>query len=117
MSIDIPQELIAQHHNVELSIDVFYVCTVPLLASIDVPIKYRCIIPLSSRSAEELFRAVKLILVHYNKAGFLIRTIHANPEFQFLKAKAEANLSVTVNLTAQGDHVPTIERSNRVMGE
>ena len=115
--VDIPRELIAQHHKIELHVDLMFVSGVIFLTAIDEPIRYRSVVPIDSRSSRELLRAIKSIMAHYNIAGFLVKMIYCDPEFTPLKDVVERELLSRLNPTAADDHDPFAERNNRTIGE
>ena len=85
---EIPPEIKETHNPLTLSIDLIYICGMPMLTSIDHTIKYRCLIPLASRNAPELYSALDKIYRLYNHAGFEIDPIHADNEFRPLMEDA-----------------------------
>ena len=58
-SIDIPKELISSSQLLYLDIYVMFINTQPMLTTIDKSIKYRFLVPLYDRSAEELNRGLE----------------------------------------------------------
>ena len=54
--------------------------------------------------------------VKYNNAGFVIKELHVDPEFECLQQEMELN-DITVNLTAAEEHQSDIERMFRVIKE
>ena len=53
----------------------------------------------------------------YNKGGFNIKEIHADPEFNKIDSNIMDELDIVFNPTPAQAHVPEIERSNRVLKE
>ena len=43
----------------------------PMLTTIDKTIKFRAVVPIDSREHSEYFRAIDVVLRHYNKGGFM----------------------------------------------
>ena len=89
----------------------------PMLTSIDQTIEFRLLVPLKSRTLEELYRGMDVILRNYNKAGFKINTIHCNGEFKELMDRVKDNLGINLNYMAKHEHVPEAEHNNRTIGE
>ena len=116
-NIEIPKELIEQHREIELCMDTMYVNEVGMLTTIDRTIKFRAVIPISSRTHEEYYRALDMVLRHYNKAGFKIKTIHCDGEYRAMMAKVSDDLDVKMNFTNAQDHVPEAERNNQTIKE
>ena len=48
------KKLISSNQLFDLDIDVVFMNTHPMLTTIDISIKYRCLVPLYNRNAEEL---------------------------------------------------------------
>ena len=69
---------------INLAIDVVYVNDCSFCYSIDRKIKFRAIVELGRRkkqldhTAKELFEALRMILLFYNKANIKIDTVHAH---------------------------------------
>ena len=115
--IEIPKELIMKHHELELCMDTMFVNDVQMLTAIDRTIRFRSVVPVNSRAHTEYFRALDVILRHYNSAGFVITTIHCDLEYTSMMDKVKDDLNVTMNYTNAGDHVPEAERNNRTLKE
>jgi hypothetical protein len=58
-----------------------------------------------------------MVLQLYNSAGFHIKTIHCNGEFQTMMDKVKDNLGVHMSFTNALDHVPKADRNNRTIKE
>ena len=116
-NVAIPPELKKQHQDIELCIDVFYVCGIPMLTAIDRSIHYRSLVPLRGRTGPSLYEALDIILRFYNKAGFIIKSILCDGEFKPLFDKVYDELDVTMNYTSASKHVPEAERNNCTIGE
>ena len=66
--IEIPKELIHQCNDMTLYIDLFYVNGLPMLTSIDSPIRNRNLVSLETRTKESLYKGLDVILQDYNRA-------------------------------------------------
>ena len=115
--IEIPKELMLKHRELELCMDTMFVNDVQMLTAIDRTIRFRSVVPVESRAHTAYFRALDVILRHYNSAGFLIRTIHCDREYESMMDSVKDDLNVTMNYTNAGDHVPEAERNNRTLKE
>ena len=73
--------------------------------------------PLSSRTKDELYRALDVLLRFYNKAGCRIKGIQCDGEFKPLMERVEDDLEVSMNYTSAGEHESISERNNRTIGE
>ena len=115
--VEIPKELTIQFDNLILHFDIMYVNGLPFLTGIDRPIRYRSTVPLSSRTKDELYRALDVLLRFYNKAGCRIKGIQCDGEFKPLMERVEDDLEVSMNYTSAGEHESISERNNRTIGE
>ena len=113
--IEVPREIYEKHPDLDLHIDVIYVNELPHLTSIDGVIRFRAAVPLDSRSAEDLYKALDAILRHYNKADFVISEIHADSEFDPMITPLEDNLHIDFVPYGQGEHVKKAERNNQTI--
>jgi hypothetical protein len=115
--IEIPKEIITKHHDIDLCMDAMYVNECGILTAIDQTIKFRSLVPINTKQHVEYYRALDQILRHYNRAGFVIRTIHCDGEFCGMMEKVKDNLDVDMNFTNPQDHVPEAERNNGTIKE
>ena len=58
-----------------------------------------------------------VILRHYNKFDIWISLIHADNEFRSILKELEDVWDTSINFSMPGEHVPNIERINRVLQE
>jgi hypothetical protein len=113
--IEISKELITKHHDIDLYMDTMYVNECGMLSAIDRTIKFRSLVPMNTKQHDEYYRAQ--ILRHYNRAGFVIRTMHCDGEFHSMMKKVKDDLDVNMNFTNTQDHVPEAERNNQMIKE
>jgi hypothetical protein len=92
--IEIPPELTAEHESLTLYMDIVFVNGLPLLTSIDDTIKYRSVVPLTSRHSKVVYSALDTITRVYYKAGFNITTIHCDQEFKFMMDRISNYLDI-----------------------
>jgi hypothetical protein len=115
--VEIPSELLDQHRDLTYCMDIMYVNGMPMLTGIDRSIRFRGLVPLASRVASELYRALDVILRAYNKRGYNVQTINCDGEFRTLMNEVSDKLDIEMNYTSKGEHVPEAERNNRTIGE
>ena len=82
--IQIPRETLIEHCELELCIDIMFINESPLLTTIDKSIKYRGVGTLPSQHAAQIHKAIDFMLRKYKSAGFIIKMIHANLQFEIL---------------------------------
>ena len=97
--IDIPKEIKNIDKDLELCIDIMFVNELPMLTTIDTTIKFRGLIPLSSRSHNDIYDALDQVLRFYNKSGYYIKTIYCDGEFKPLMDKIKDELDINMNYT------------------
>ena len=76
--IEVPEELIKKNQEITLCMDILFINKMPMLTSIGRAIRFRSLIPLKSRSQDDLYTGINKILWNYNKAGFNIKIIHCD---------------------------------------
>jgi hypothetical protein len=52
-----------------------------------------------------------VIFCFYNKAGFQIKTIHCDQEFQPMMARVSDELDITMNYATADEHVSEVEQT------
>jgi hypothetical protein len=115
--IEIPPELIHNHQHVTLCIDGMFINGVPFLTTVSRHIQYRTVQPLVNQSASAYRSALDEIFRIYEHAGFFIKTIHCDNQFQPLLKELTEAYGVSINYANPQEHVPEIERSIRVIKE
>jgi len=78
--IAIPPELISKNRQIILCMDTMFVNEQPMLTAIDTTVRFRSLVPLTSRRSDEYLRGLRAILRHYNKGGFFIHQINCDGE-------------------------------------
>jgi hypothetical protein len=107
--VEIPPELLDQHQDLTYCMDLMYVNGMPMLTGIDQSIRFRGLVPMTSRVASELYRALDVILRAYNRRGYRIKTINCDGEFRTMMDKVNDKLQIDMNYTSRGEHVPEAE--------
>ena len=74
-------------------------------------------VPLKSRTHDDMYEGIDKILRNYNKGGFKVKTINCDREFKGFMDPIQHDLEVEMNYTAMGEHIPEAERNNRTIGE
>ena len=113
--VDVPRHLLSLHENVTLSADVMFVNGVPFLVSASRSINLITIEHAPRRrTASYLATLLNRIVQTYNKAGFRVRIILMDNEFDKVKQQTP---HLNINTTAANEHVGDIERKIRVIKE
>ena len=114
--IEIPKELIKAHKGIILCADIMFIDQVPFLVTMSKYIRFITIRYIPDRKKETLMEALDDTFIKYNNAGFIIKELHVDPEFECLQQEMEIN-EIKVNLTAAEEHQSDIERLFRVIKE
>ena len=64
-----------------------------------------------------LFSGLDNILMHYNTNDIFVSRIHADNKFRSIINQLEDEWDIVENFFLSGEHVPNIERLNRVLQE
>jgi len=80
--IEIPRELIASQYNVNLCIDTMFVNSLSFLTTVSKAIKFRTCDYTPNRKVVEYKTALTKVIRQYTDAGFKIRCIFSDQEFQ-----------------------------------
>jgi hypothetical protein len=97
--------------------DIMYVNGMPMMTGIDRSIRFRSLVPQTSRVALELYRALDVILRAYNKRGYQVKSINCDGEFRNLMNEVIDKLDIKMNHTTKGEHVLEAEANNWTIGE
>ena len=98
-----------------MSVDVLSINQIPFLASISKNIHYGTVKALDSMQIPVIEDEIKRVIRMYAVRGFHVEYILVDIQFKAIKDRG--HLSATVNVVAKGEHVPEIERFNRVIKE
>ena len=86
-----------------------------MFSAIDTSFRYRSLVPLKNRSADQLYWALDKVFRFYNKTGHTIATAQCDQEFKPLMEKVEDELQIDMNYTTTGEHENIAERNNRTI--
>ena len=115
--IEIPKEIKYKHQHMTLYFDVMFVNKVAFMTSTDDPIKFRSAVPIDNTKEDEFFRALDVILRHYNDAGYQITDGYCDNGFASMMDRVKDDLNINLHYTGADDHVPQAERNNRTIQE
>jgi hypothetical protein len=117
--VQVPKEIRMLHKRVALSIDIFFVNSIPYFATLSMKICFLSVTHLSNRKIPTIFKALKAMYNYYLQRGFQIVFIKGDGEFKPLKDLVGSELfgGPTMNLTSANEHEPYIERKTRVIKE
>jgi hypothetical protein len=113
---DVPYHIIKTHKDVTLCFDIMFVNKIPFLVTVSRNIRFGTTERLLSRHAGVVGKALVTVLKFYRQRGFRVKECHGDGEFGPLRgtlADAQAHL----NVTAEDEHVPEVERYIRTLKE
>ena len=112
--VAVPRGVIDKNKSVTLAADVFFVDGIAFLLTVSRNIKFITAEHVATRTAKSLSKHLDRVIQVYTRAGFNVRTILMDGEFE--KVKNELPL-VVCNTTAAKEHVSEAERSIRTIKE
>ena len=114
----IPDSVIRTDVKLILELDMFFINRdIVFLTAIDNRFKYRSAVYVPNKTAEEIYKALDKVLRVYNAKDLTIKEIRCDLEFQPLMDPVCDDMGIKMEYAPVGDHVPGVERNNRVIGE
>jgi len=114
--VDLPPELLKEHRDVILAIDIFYVNKLPFLFTKSRGIQFYTAQRLANRKVKTVRSKLGAIIQLYHKRGFHVSDVVADIEFEPLR-DAVAKAGCHLDVVAKGVHVPDGERGIRTVKE
>jgi hypothetical protein len=115
--VEVPKELINNHQDVTLCVDIMNINGLSFITTISRNIIYRTTEFIPSHSVKDYRSALDTVFQIYNLAGFNITTILCDNEFQPIMKDMEKIYGIRMNYANPQEHVPEVERSIRVIKE
>jgi hypothetical protein len=115
-TVPVPAELMSQHRDVVLGADIMFVNKLPFFVTISRNIKFTTAALLMDQKHETLVKTIRNVQRIYKKRGFRIHIMLMDGQFDGLGADL-ADLGITLNTVARGEHVPEVERHIRTIKE
>ena len=112
--VDVPRSLVQQHKLVTLAADVFFVDGTAFLMTISRRIKFITSEYVPMRTAKSLAKHIDRVVNVYARAGFTVRTILMDGEFEKIKDLVPR---LECNITAAKEHVSEAEQGIRTIKE
>jgi hypothetical protein len=100
---------------VVLCVDIMFLDEIAFLVTVSKYIKYIYVRFIEDRKSGTILEAMQHVFTTYNSAGFNIKEIHCDREFEHLEMELESEFAVRVNLTTAQEHQPDIERPLRTI--
>ena len=112
--VSVPQSLVETNRIITLAADVFSVDGTPFLLTVAWRLKFVTAEHVPVRTATNLSKHMTRVLEVYKKAGFIVRTILMDGEFEKIRPLLP---TVECNTTAAKEHVSKAERTIRTIKE
>ena len=112
--VSIPRAVADRLKFLEMAADIFFVDQIPFLLTVTRKIFFTTVEHTPVRTAVKLAEHLKKVLRVYHRAGYIIRTVLMDGEFEKLKPLLP---KIVCNTTAAKEHVAEAERRIRVVKE
>ena len=80
--IEIPRELIDNNPELILCMDIMFFSQQTLFTTIEKGVWFQGFVPLANRTKEECYRALDVVMRHYNKSVFSVKRIECDGDFK-----------------------------------
>ena len=106
--------MVSRHKFISIAADVFFVYGIAFLLTVTIKLKFVTVEHTPVRTAKSLFKHIKRLLQVKDRAGFTVRYIMMDGEFEKVK---ELLSTIVCNTTAAKEHVVEAEINIRVVKE
>jgi hypothetical protein len=114
--VPVPAEILDKYRTVTLCGDIMFVNKIPFFVSISRNLKFGTAEMIANRQQKTVFNAIEHVCKLYRSRGFKVEFIMMDNEFECMRGDI-ASLGITLNTTAQDEHVGEIERYIRTIKE
>ena len=83
--VAVPKELVSRHKFISVADYFFFVDGIPFLLTVEIKLKFLTVDHTPVRTAKSLVKHVKRVLHFYDRAGFTVRYIMMDGEFEKVK--------------------------------
>lgn len=115
--VKLPQELLFSLQDLTLCIDIMFLDKLKVFVTYSRRVAFSTADILPSREIDDIYEACKKVLAMYTHRGIPIKFILGDREFEPMAQRLLINDDVRFNGTSANEHVPEIERNNRVTKE
>ena len=112
--VSVPRSLVETNRIITLAADVFFVDGTPFLMTVARRMKFITAEHVPVRTAKNLSKHIMRVLEVYKRAGFVVRTILMDGEFEKIRPLLP---NLECNTTAAKEHVSEAERTIRTIKE
>ena len=112
--VSIPRSLVETNRIITLAADVFFVDGTPFLLTVARRLKFVTAAHVPVRTALNLSKHMSRVVEVYKRAGFIVRTILMDGEFEKIRPHLP---TLECNTTAAKEHISEVERTIRTIKE
>ena len=114
----LPPEILPKYKHIVIGIDIMYANGIPFLTTISRTIQFGTTTEMSGATMDNVLIALRVIASTYESRVFKIMAIAADNGFSALENNPGfIVIEITLNLTAEDEHEPYVERFNRTIKE
>jgi len=106
---NLPNELLAEHRNVTLLIDIMYINEIPFMMTTSWAIHFGTAEMIENETKATIIISLQQIIDTYHGSGFKIKHILGDRQFECIRSHMERQ-GIDLNITGRDEHVPEIER-------
>ena len=88
-----------------------------MLTVIDRSIHFQSVVPIDTKTQDNYYKALAVIICQYDKGGFVIKTIYCDGAYCTMMNKVSDDLDTVMNYTNASNHMPEAEQNNRTITE
>ena len=114
--ISVPPHILEKNNKVVLDIDVFFVNKIPFFHTLSQNLYFGTVQNVPDSKSKTILSSLTLVIKLYASRGFRIRVVNGDNAFEPLR-EGLSEMAITLNITAAKEHVPCIERRQRVIKE
>jgi hypothetical protein len=112
----LPREILARYKAVTLTADIMYINKIPFLVTKSRSIHFATIEALANQKGDTIVECFKTIKQLYTRGGFQPTLVLTDGQFESIRAPL-ADMQLSLNTTAEDEHVGDIERYIRTVKE
>jgi len=103
----VPPNILKRCQRITMSMDIMFINKIPFLITVSRGLRFGTVEVLKNRQIPTVVAALRNVIRAYRRRGFRVVECHVDPEFQVLQ---EHFGDLTLNVCAENEHVPDIER-------
>ena len=105
----VPENILRDHRNVTLAVDIMAINEIPFVVSISRNIHFGTAELIRNKTKRTLMVSIQQIVWAYHARGFRVTTILADGGFECMR-NGLADIGILLNVASRNEHIPEIER-------